>query len=140
MRVTIIKGIIQGQGEDELVLPTDETVRKLESEKNIWIATVRPDGRPHLAPVWFAYYEGRIYISTEEKSIKARNIRSNPNVTLCLEDGTHPVICEGFAEAVALPASDGLKDVFYRKYEWDLSTGQRYSQLYEIRPVRWLTW
>jgi len=122
------------------MLPTDEAIGKLETAQNIWIATIRPDGRPHLAPVWFVYYQGRIYISTEGDSVKARNLKGNPNVAVCLEDGTHPVICEGTAAAIPSPAPEPLSEVFINKYEWNLNTENQYSQLIEITPARWLVW
>jgi hypothetical protein len=32
---------------------------RLSGERNVWIATVRPDGRPRLVPVWFSWVENR---------------------------------------------------------------------------------
>src|SRR5512140_2813390 len=75
---------------------------RLSGERNIWIATVRPDGRPHLVPVWFSWVEKKIYVCTEPGSVKGRNLRINTRVALALEGGTHPVISEGLAQFITI--------------------------------------
>ena len=120
-----------------------EAATKLETEKNIWVASVRPDGRPHLAPVWFAWHADKLYVCTEPGSVKARNISQNPRVALALEGGSHPVICEGIAAPAPAPGSAEMAKVaaiFRAKYDWDISSEERYTQLLEITPTRWLTW
>ncbi len=118
----------------------EQALVRLQNEQNIWIASVRPDGRPHLAPVWFVYYQGCIYIGTDPKSVKSGNIHVNPDVVLALEEGTHPVICEGSARVVSLPWSEGLLAAFFQKYEWDLNQEAQYNQLVEVVPRKWLSW
>jgi hypothetical protein len=117
-----------------------EHLTKLDQAKNIWFASVRPDGRPHLAPVWFAFYGGRLYVSIEATSVKGRNIQANPQVALALEEGIHPVICEGRAAPVVPPYPAQVLEIFQKKYDWDLNTENQYSQLVEIIPLRWLAW
>ena len=122
-----------------LTLPP-EAATKLETEKNIWVASVRPDGRPHLAPVWFAWHAGKLYLCTGPGSVKARNISQNPRVALALEDGSHPVICEGTAAAVPVPWPAQVAAIFRNKYDWDISSEEQYTQLLEVTPTKWLTW
>lgn len=118
----------------------DEMKKKLAEAQNIWVATVRSDGKPHLAPVWFALVDGKLYFSTESSSIKARNIEENPHVALTLEDGSHPIICEGAARPIPPPAPEEVAKEFFRKYEWELSNEKQYSQLFEVIPEKWLSW
>jgi F420H(2)-dependent biliverdin reductase len=121
-------------------VPNEEQIEKLETQQNIWISSVRPDGRPHLAPVWFVWHAGKIYIGTDPKSVKSANIRGNPRVALALEDGTHPLICEGTASLVEKPWPEPLLGAFFKKYEWDLLKENQYNQVIEITPVKWLSW
>ncbi len=121
-------------------VPNEEVIARLESQQNIWFSSVRPDGRPHLAPVWFVWHAGRIYIGTDPKSVKSRNIRHNPRVTLALEDGTHPVICEGIARPVGRPWPGPLLAAFFKKYEWDMNKEEQYNEVIEITPEKWLAW
>ena len=117
-----------------------EARQRLDREQNIWIASVRPDGRPHLAPVWFVFFEDRLYIGTDQRSVKSSNMLQNPKVALALEGGDHPVICEGVARFLSQPYPEALLGVFMQKYEWDITTDDRYNQVIEISPQKWLTW
>jgi PPOX class probable F420-dependent enzyme len=65
------------------------------------LATVRPDGRPHVAPVWFDLDGDTFVLSTGENTVKGRNMRRDPRVSLCIDDENPPfhfVIIEGTAE------------------------------------------
>lgn len=53
------------------------------------IATNRADGPPQLTPVWYLYEAGRMYISAGVNTVKVRNLRRDPQVTICV-DGGHP--------------------------------------------------
>lgn len=64
------------------------------------VATVRADGRPHIAPVWFLLDGEMIVFTTWHASVKAKNMRRDPRVSLCVEDDTPPfafAIVEGTA-------------------------------------------
>ena len=117
-----------------------EIIEKLERQQNLWFSSVRADGRPHLVPVWFVWYEGKIYIGTEPKSVKSKNIRGNPKVAVALEDGSKPVICEGTARPLERPWSEGLLGAFFKKYEWNLLKDEQYNYIIEVSPERWLSW
>lgn len=71
------------------------------------LATVRRDGRPHIAPVWFVLDDNHdIIFTTCHEAVKAVNIRHNPKVSLCVDDQTPPysfVTVEGVAEIIGEP-------------------------------------
>ena len=113
---------------------------RLEKERNIWMATTRPDGRPHLTPIWFIWHEGLIYICIQPTSVKARNLAHNPGAALSLEDGSNVVICEGRAEHIPAPWADALKAKFKAKYDWDIDTDKEYGHVLAITPKKWLSW
>jgi pyridoxine/pyridoxamine 5'-phosphate oxidase len=118
----------------------DAIQKRLQDSKNIWLASARTDGRPHLVPVWFAWHASKLYLCIEPESVKGRNIARNHNVALALEDGSHPVICEGTVTPVEPPWSQEITQIFYEKYEWDITTEEQYTQLLEVQPVKWLSW
>jgi len=74
------------------------------------LATVRPDGSPHTAPVWYRYVEGKFLVLTERSSRKARNIINDPRVELCIDDREkppfHTVIVRGRATIEPYPGDD----------------------------------
>ncbi|MEJ2266097.1 MAG: pyridoxamine 5'-phosphate oxidase family protein [Anaerolineales bacterium] len=113
---------------------------RLKEQRNIWLASVRPDGRPHLVPIWFAWDEGRIYLCIEPGSVKALNLMQNPLVSLALEDGSSPVICEGRATVIPDPWPSEVLKIFVHKYDWDITTETRYTQLVQVTPSKWLHW
>jgi hypothetical protein len=120
--------------------PSPEAQEKLAQAANIWLASVRSDGRPHLTPVWFVYDDLHLYVNIDPKSIKNRNLASNPNVSLALEDGSHPLICEGQAALFSPPHPPNIVAHFQKKYDWDIQADDQYSQLVEITPWKWLAW
>jgi general stress protein 26 len=64
------------------------------------IATVRPDGSPHVARVWPAVDAQTIWIGTRASSGKARNLRANPGAALMFEPAGEAYI-SGDAQVVS---------------------------------------
>ncbi len=65
------------------------------------LATVKADGSPHVAPVWFQYQNGQIRIVTQTNSVKTRNIQHEPRVSLSVAIHERPykyVLVNGTAE------------------------------------------
>ncbi len=75
--------------EDAKTMTDDETEAILQATVNAIIATNRRDGAPQLSPIWYLYEGGRFYISVGADSVKARNVRRDPRVSLCIDEG-HP--------------------------------------------------
>ena len=75
------------------------------------LATVRADGRPHVAPVWFTLEGDDLVFMTMADSVKGRNLRSNPRVAVSVDEERFPfafVLVEGVAEILALSPSELL--------------------------------
>ncbi len=56
-------------------------------QKTVQVATLNPDGSPHLMPLWFALDEGCVILETFSKSQKIRNLERDARITLLFEDG-----------------------------------------------------
>ncbi len=112
---------------------------RLHHARNLWLATVRANGKPHLVPVWFVWVEGCVYVCTPRDSVKARNVQHNPHVTFALEDGDRPLIGVGEARFVA-PPPPPVVAAFRRKYDWDITSDTSHDALIAIQPARWLHW
>ena len=52
--------------------------------------TLRPDGTPHMTPVWHLVRGDSIFVAVERTSVKARNVRNNPTVALCVAANESP--------------------------------------------------
>lgn len=73
----------------------------LDTTRTAKLATVRPDGRPHVAPVWFDLDGDDLVFSTSERSVKGRNLIADPRLSICVDDDQPPfafVIVEGKAQ------------------------------------------
>ncbi|WP_426242139.1 pyridoxamine 5'-phosphate oxidase family protein [Nocardioides sp. LHG3406-4] len=64
---------------------TAHAEQRLLYEQEIWITTVRPDGRPQASPVGFLWDGASFLILSQPESQKVRNLRGNPHVALHLE-------------------------------------------------------
>lgn len=86
-----------------------QTLERLESEEYGFLITVRPDGRPHAIPVCFLYENDSILVFSLPDSVKVRNIRANPRVSLALEsfgfEDYFSVVVDGIAELVDEPSN-----------------------------------
>jgi F420H(2)-dependent biliverdin reductase len=110
---------------------------RLRAEPNIWLATSRPTGKPHLTPIWFVFVDDAVWICTGGNAVKARNVAANPMVSIALEDGNAPVVGEGTAHRVTdVPAS--VVAEFQRKHNWDIATDDAYQAVFRIEITKWL--
>jgi len=113
---------------------------RLEREANVWLATARPDGRPHLVPIWFVWFDDEIYFLTTFSTVKAKNLLANPRASIALENGNQPVIAECTARRVEPPYTAELAKAFWTKYEWNITHDGEYNAMFALTPKKWLTW
>lgn len=101
---------------------TKKEIRKflLHGTRTGKLATVRKDGRPHVVPIWFDLDGDAIVFTTGGESVKAKNMKRDPRVSICVDDETPPfsfVQVEGIASF-----SEDLKEMLY----WATRIGGRY--------------
>lgn len=108
-------------GSSKGMLPWKWAVERFSHSHNYWLTTVRPDGAPHVMPVWGVWLDGAWYFSTSATSRKSRNLERNPKCVVCNESAKEAVIMEGRAERLkddAIPAQ-AFED-YKAKYGWEL--------------------
>jgi len=59
-----------------------EARSELEHAEVFWLATVRPDGRPHCTPLISVWLDGACWFVTGRTERKALNLETNPNCVL----------------------------------------------------------
>lgn len=62
----------------------------LDRARTAKLATVRADGRPHVAPIWFDLDGDTLVFTTWHESVKAANLRRDPRVCLCVDEEAPP--------------------------------------------------
>ncbi|MEU7581561.1 PPOX class F420-dependent oxidoreductase [Streptomyces sp. NPDC041068] len=67
------------------------------------LSTVRADGSPHIAPIWFLIDGDDLVFNTGKESVKGRNLARDGRVALCVDDDQPPfafVVLQGRAELI----------------------------------------
>lgn len=103
------------------ILPWSWARQRLRDNRNYWIATVGPGGRPHSMPVWGVWHNDRLFFSTAITSRKARNLLTNSQCVATTESATEAIIVEGRADVIEDEKT--LKPVWkaYKvKYDWSI--------------------
>lgn len=65
----------------------DDVTAFLESSRKVQLATINPDGTPHLVTMFYGLDQGRIAFWTYGKAQKARNLARDPRVSCLVESG-----------------------------------------------------
>jgi PPOX class probable F420-dependent enzyme len=110
-------------------------------------ASVRPDGRPHAVPTWYAVDGRELVFTTWHTTVKAANLRNDPHVAVVVQDPAPPydyVSVEGEAELIDdLPLCRQVSTRLGAKYmgaeraeEFGRRNGVEGELVVRIRPTR----
>jgi PPOX class probable F420-dependent enzyme len=122
------------------MLPWSHATERLARSRNYWVATTRPDGRPHVVPVWGVWVDETFYHGGGPRTRKARNLARNPHVAVHLESGDDVVIIEGTVDMLTPDNADRallerIDDAYEAKY------GMRHgTPLWALRPTVAFGW
>lgn len=94
-----------------------ETAAFLDGAHVADLVTLRDDGAPHVAPVWYQYVGGRVLVMAEASSVKVRNIRRDPRVAISVATQSEPyeyVVVEGTAEVRTEDVEGPVREISVR--------------------------
>lgn len=118
------------------LLPWAWASKRLSTSHNYWLATSRPDGRPHVMPIWGVWLENAFYFSTGRRSRKSRNLKLNSSCVVCPETASEAVVLEGVVREVTdskLLRRFGA--AYKKKYDWDMGDLEKSKDpIYSIQP------
>lgn len=110
-----------------MVTPWREARERLEHPepgRTYWLATVRPDGRPHVMPILGLWLDGAFYFITGETTRKGKNLASDPRCVITASSTALPaldVILEGDARKVIDDATlQRVADAYGATMDWPL--------------------
>ena len=66
-----------------------ELIEFLKKEKILHLATIDEKNRQHIVPVWYMYSAKKIYVGTNTKTEKAKNIKNSKKVSFCVDVGVN---------------------------------------------------
>lgn len=122
---------------------------RLRTEPTVWLSSLRPDGRPHVVPVWFNW-DGAVFdLFSKPHAQKVRNVASHPDVMLAVgrpAEEWDVELVEGTAAVLPMPTGEVITQSMFDKYrelmaraalDRDTFVGT-YSQPLRITPTRFL--
>ena len=59
----------------------------LKKQKILRLATLDKKDNPHVVPVWYLFNSKKLYIGTNAKTEKAKNVKNNSKVSFCVDVG-----------------------------------------------------
>ncbi|MBO3086917.1 TIGR03618 family F420-dependent PPOX class oxidoreductase [Cellulomonas dongxiuzhuiae] len=109
----------------------------------VWLTTLRPDGSPHVTPVWYLLDEDTFWIASSTANVKVANMLRDPRVAIAVDgSGSRPVVAEGHAHVDrGIHAHAPLLARFAAKYDgWDAADERQDGPrvMVEVRVDRWL--
>jgi hypothetical protein len=135
---------------DDGMLEWSDVETRLVAAPQYWLATTRPDGRPHVVPRWGVWVDSRFWYDGAPTTIHVRNLAGHAACTLHLEDGWKAVILDGSSRPASPPGRDlgtRLAAAFAEKYsergyapEPDAWEGPDAGGLRVFKPVTALAW
>ena len=84
------------------------------------LATVRKDGRPHAAPIWFTLDGDDVLFTTAADTVKGRNLRRTGQATLVVDEARPPF------HFVAIEGTVELSEDLDETLRWATVLGGRY--------------
>ena len=122
------------------LLPWTWALKPIRQARNYWIATTRPDGRPHVMTVWAVWLDGQLLFSTGKNSRKARNLAKNANCVMCPRVDGQAVIVEGRAKRAKNPALlKRFVKAYKDKYDFDM-TPMMGEPIFAVQPRTVFGW
>jgi Pyridoxamine 5'-phosphate oxidase len=100
-------------------LAWSEVERRLTNGGWFWLATVRPNGAPHMMPLFAAWNGTSFFIASKDRARKSRNLEGEPRCVISTDTGDLHVIVEGIAHHVRDEAAlQRAVSAFDAVYEW----------------------
>jgi len=90
-----------GYGTPRTPLAWADVRARLEEAKHYWLATVRPDGRPHVVPLDGIWLGDAWYFGGSSETVKHSNLSNNPRAVMHLEDASSAIMIEGACEELS---------------------------------------
>ena len=124
---------------ERIRMTDDEAAEFLATERTVQVASIGPDGTPHLVPMWFAVIAGRIAFWTYAKSQKTLNLRRDNRVTCLVEAGDSYGELRGLSITGRADIADDYDTVFdvgaavYARYQGDMTHASRQGVENEAR-------
>src|SRR5437763_14245626 len=72
---------------DRIKMSSEEVDVFLHERHTMSVATIGPDGRPHVVAMWYGFRDGQPAFETYRKSQQVKNLQRDPRITCLIEAG-----------------------------------------------------
>jgi hypothetical protein len=119
--------------------------RQLREATAYWVASVRPDGRPHTVPRDGLLIDDTWYYGGSDATVHNRNLVTNPALSMHIGDGITAIIVEGVAkrETPGEDVAEKMAGEHNRKYShYGKATAQQYASTasWALKAQRVIAW
>jgi nitroimidazol reductase NimA-like FMN-containing flavoprotein (pyridoxamine 5'-phosphate oxidase superfamily) len=119
---------------------------RLTEAPTYWVASVRPNGQPHVMPTWGVWVDEAFWMEGSPNTRRFRNLAVNPAAVVTVERGNDAVIVEGLADLVT-DIDDELAERLlsaYRKYipthGYEAQRSNWDQGIWRVRPRKVMAW
>ncbi len=119
----------------------------LSTERTARVGTVSRSGEPHVAPLWFVWVDGAVFVSSLRRSRRTSDLRGGSRAAVCVDAGENYAELKGavlygtFQPANDHPSLNEVRRVFGEKYLGGNETPDRQSHDWLVlKPDRIVSW
>lgn len=98
---------------------TEKVVRFIDGKNFAFLATILPDGSPHVTPMWVDHEGDTILMNTAIGRVKQKNLSRDPRVSIAIADSNNPydrIIVHGRLVSQTEQGADTHIDMLAKKY------------------------
>jgi len=98
---------------------TERTVKLIDGKNFAFLATLQPDGSPHVTPMWIDHEGDMILMNTAMGRIKQRNVTRDPRVSIAIVDSNNPydrIVMHGRVVSQTEQGAEAHIDKLAKKY------------------------
>ncbi|MDP9255199.1 MAG: pyridoxamine 5'-phosphate oxidase family protein [Actinomycetota bacterium] len=117
-----------------------DTLRKLETEVDVWVASASEDGRANIAPLSFVWHDGALTIAMPATSLTARNLTRAGWARMALGPTRDVVMLDGPIDVLPIGAVPALEDAHARATGFDPREQASAYVYIRLRPERIEAW
>jgi hypothetical protein len=125
--------------EGAAAFPWADAVAILGNAEIFWLATVRPEGRPHVTPLIGAWIDDAFYFYTGKGERKQMNLEANKSVVVTTGCNSYysgiDIVLEGDAVITTDQAIFAkIAEQYRKKYDWDFAPDEK-AEVYRVAPA-----
>jgi PPOX class probable F420-dependent enzyme len=122
---------------------TEKAVRFIDGKNFAFLATVQPDGSPHVTPMWVDHDGDMILMNTAIGRVKQKNVARDPRVSIAIVDWENPydrIIIHGRVVDQTEQGAEAHIDRLAKKYtganKYQKASSSEKRIIFKIEPLQ----